>query len=104
MQQFDICRLRPTGDRRRAVALVVILQADLMSDLETRVVAPVAPINDFKPISKMRPEFEVAGKRYHMIADRMSVLTRKEIGSVVASVQDRQWDIRRALDLVFVGV
>jgi len=28
----------------------------------------------------------------------------KDIKKVVGSMKDREWDIRRALDLVFVGV
>jgi RNase P/RNase MRP subunit p30 len=52
----------------------------------------------------LRPEFQISGKRYRLITDRLSVLARKDIGAVVTSASNREWDIRRALDLVFVGV
>jgi hypothetical protein len=55
-------------------------------------------------LGRLRPEIEVARNRYRLIADRMSVLTRKDIGAVVVSSQDREWDTRRSLDLAFVGM
>ena len=75
-----------------------------MSSLETRVAAPLVLINAIPAIARLRPEFVVAGQRRVMVADRMSVLPCKDIGTVVTSARDREWDIRRALDLVFVGV
>jgi toxin CcdB len=104
MRQFDICRLRTTGGAKRSTALVIILQADLLDAVDTRVVAPLVPIDAMPALGKLRPEFQVAGKRYRMITDRISVLTCKDIGIVIAAAHDREWDIRRALDLVFVGV
>ena len=104
MQQFDVCRLRPIGGAKRAVALVVILQADLRDTVETCVVAPLVPIEALPAIPRLRAQFQISGKRYRLIADRLSVLARKDIGAVVASAKDRKWDVRRALDLVFVGV
>jgi toxin CcdB len=104
MQQFDVCRLRSPRRGQNGQGLVVILQADLMDALDSRVVAPLVPIADIPAIAKLRPEFVIAGRKHRMVADRLSVLLRKDIGVTVASLRDRQWDIRRALDLVFVGV
>ncbi len=104
MRQFDICRLRPAAGTKRTTALVIILQADLLDAVDTCIVAPLVPLDALPALSKLRPEFEFAGKRYRLITDRLSVLTRKDIGTVVASAKDREWDVRRALDLVFVGV
>ena len=104
MQQFDICRLKGARGATRTAGLVLILQADLMDSLETRVVAPLVPINALPTMAKLRPEFVVEGKRLRLIADRLSVLVRRDIGAVVTSARDREWDIRRALDLVFVGI
>jgi hypothetical protein len=104
MRQFDICRLRPPTGSKRTAALVIILQADLLDAVDTCVVAPLVLADTLPAIGKLRPEFEVLGKRYRLITDRLSVLARKDIGSVVSQGQDRDWDIRRALDLVFVGV
>jgi hypothetical protein len=104
MQQFDVCRLRAAGGAKRSTTLVVILQADLLDAIETCVVAPLVPLDALPAIPRLRPEFQVSGKRYRLITDRMSVLSRKDIGTFVASARDREWEIRRALDLVFVGM
>ncbi len=104
MQQFDVCRLRPATKGDRSPGLVVILQADLMDSLQTRVVAPLVGLDALPAIARMRPEFDVSGKRYRLVADRMSVLRSQDIGTVIGSLKHREWDIRRALDLVFVGV
>lgn len=101
MRQFDVCRLKGGNNRAR---FIVILQADLLDDVETRVVAPLSPLSEFAGPTKLRPLFEIEGKSYCLVIDRLSVLRRTDIGAVIASVADRQWDIRRALDLVFVGV
>ena len=104
MQQFDICRLKAARGTTRSAGLVLILQADLMDTLQTRVVAPLVPVNALPAMAKLRPEFIIDGKRLRLITDRLSVLACNDIGAVAASARDREWDIRRALDLVFVGV
>jgi len=101
MRQFDICRLKGGGSRAR---FVVILQADLLDEVETRVCAPLSPAPEFAGPIKLRPEFEIDGKAYRLVIDRLSVLRINDIGAVIGSARDRQWDIRCALDLVFVGV
>ena len=93
-----------SGGKGRSAGLVLILQADLMRSLETRVVAPLVLIGALPAMTKLRPEFAVDGQRRVLVTDRMSVLPCKDIGTVVTSARDREWDIRRALDLVFVGV
>jgi CcdB protein len=104
MRQFDICRLRAAPGTKRSTSLVIVLQADLLDGVDTCVVAPLVPLDALPAMPTLRPEFQVGSKRYRLITDRMSVLARKDIGAVVVSVRTREWDIRRALDLVFVGV
>lgn len=104
MQQFDVCHLRGPGRSTKSAGLVLILQADLLDTIETCVVAPLVTHDALPAIRKLRPEFVVGGKRYRLICDRLSALERKNIGAIVGSLKDHEWDIRRALDLVFVGV
>ncbi|MFM9943092.1 MAG: CcdB family protein [Hyphomicrobiaceae bacterium] len=104
MRQFDICRLRPVPDAGGGTQLVVILQADLVSELDTRVVAPLVAEAELPALLRLRPEIHHNGRRNRLIADRLSVLSVKSIGSRVGSCADRDYDIRRALDIVFVGV
>ena len=86
MKQFDICRLKAAGGKGKLAGLVLVLQADLMDQIETRVVAPLVPINALPAMAKLRPEFVIEGKRLRLIADRMSVLRRKTYVSSVVSI------------------
>ena len=104
MRQFDICRLRAGASGRRRTELLVILQANLNSDLDTRVVAPLVTGDALPAIGRLRPTIEFDGRPYRLISDRLSVLHRKSIGACVGSCADNEYDIRRSLDIVFVGV
>ncbi len=104
MQQFDICSLRPTTRGRERTDLVVILQANLNSDLDTRVVAPLMDESALPAIGRLRPKIEFDGKSYRLISDRMSVLAVKSIGPRVGSCAGSDYEIRRSLDIVFLGV
>ncbi len=104
MRQFDVCRLRPMTGSKRTTSFIIILQADLLDAVATCVVAPLALSSALPGLGKLRPEFIVVGQSYRLVVDRLSVILRKDISTVVASAKDREWDIRRALDLVFVGV
>ena len=104
MQQFDICRLRPVPSGRKRTDLVVILQANLNSSLNTRIVAPLVPEDALPAIGRLRPKIVFDGQSYRLISDRLSVLNVKSIGMCVGSCAASDYDIRRSLDIVFMGV
>jgi toxin CcdB len=97
MRQFDVVRLRDG-------TLVLLLQADLLSDVNTRVVAPLIEAKRIKPVAKLQPIIRIGRTPYVALVDKMSAIMTAEIRAVVASKRDQEWDFRRALDLVFVGV
>jgi hypothetical protein len=97
MQQFDIVMLVDKS-------LAIVLQADLLDTTRTRVVAPLLLIKGILPTKKLQPVFEVADKSYLMATELLGAVLAKDIKRVIANARDREWDIRRALDLVFVGV
>ena len=97
MRQFDIVEF---PDR----ALALLLQADLLDDTLTRVVAPLVRANSLKPTARLHPEIRVGRHEYVVLFDQLAAVPRSEIGRSVMSARDREWEFRRALDLVFVGV
>jgi toxin CcdB len=97
MRQFDIVRMNDGS-------LAILLQADLIDDLTTRVVAPLVSTAMIKDAPKLHPKFQVQGKAYYMAAELLSAVMTREIKQRVSSAREREWDIRRALDLVLVGV
>jgi toxin CcdB len=97
MRQFDIVQL---SDR----SLAVVLQTDLLDELSSRVVAPLLREPTELPESRLHPRFRVGRHEYALLTDRLAAIPSGEITKVVRSAKDREWDLRRALDIVFVGV
>ena len=103
MRQFDICRLKPAQPGGSGPALVVILQSDLLSELGTRVVAPLVKERELPPIGRLRPVVTHRGRRYRIIIDQINVVGVRSVGDVVGSAQSADYDIGRAIDGVFMG-
>lgn len=82
----------------------LVLQADLLDQFDRRIVAPLVPFKAFKPVEKLHLRFRLSRQDYIVVMDKMAAIPLKHIKSVEGSMKDREWDIRRALDLVFVGV
>ena len=96
MRQFDIVQLH---DRK----LVVLLQSDLLEERETRGVAPLISTRDVRPTPRLHVPVKVGRKSYFMATEKLAAIQRSEISSVVGSVADRDYELRRALDVVFSG-
>jgi toxin CcdB len=97
MAQFDVHRL---GD-----GLVIDCQSNLLAHLNTRVVAPLIPLDRApKPADRFNPLFEVEGAAYVMNTQFVSAVERRHLGAVVASFSDHSFDITGALDVLISGV
>jgi toxin CcdB len=97
MRQFDLVKLSDGS-------MAILLQADLLDSTQTRVVAPLILQKGVKPTPKLHPTFEVSGKIYLLATEQLGAVFASDIKKIVGPMKDREWDIRRALDLVFVGV
>lgn len=69
-----------------------------------RIAAPIVPAKSFTAVARLHPRVRVARRDYVVVTDKMAAIDIKAIRSVVGTMKPREWDIRRALDLVFVGV
>lgn len=96
MRQFDIVRLH---DKK----LAVILQSDLFDERETRLVAPLIALKDVKLTPKLHLKVMVGRKAYVFATEKLSAIERSEVASVIGTLSDRDYEIRRALDIVFSG-
>jgi hypothetical protein len=97
MRQFDIVRLR--GGQ-----LAVLLQTDLLDDRETRVVAPLFPSSVIVPTPRLHPTVRVGRRNYLVATEKLAAVARESIEAVLGSLANREYEIRRALDIVFIGV
>ena len=96
-KQFELFRL---GDG----TLVVVLQADLLSDLRTRVVAPLLPEETTPTMRGLTVRIEVEGRAYLILPQLMATLTLAELGTRVGSAAHLRDRLVDALDLTFTGI
>lgn len=96
--QFDLCRT-PGG------VLVVVLQADLLDGLRTRVVAPLVPAASVgRVLPSLNPVVTVGETAYLVMPQLAATLTLAELGETVGSLAMMRNPIIRALDALLSGV
>ena len=103
MHQYDICRNKNTTSRKR-VPYVVVLQADLLRDFHTVVVAPIMAETIATMISRLNPSVDIDGKTYRVSTAELASVLRSQLGDVVGNVQDQHRDFVGAIDLLFTGI
>lgn len=97
MAQFHVYEL---PDSR----LILDLQTDFI-DTGSRVVAPLIPLSQGPtPISRLEPVFSISGTDHALHTAEMAAVPSALLkGPAVADLTEFDYDIRRALDLVFSG-
>lgn len=97
MAQFQVYRLR--GGQ-----LVVDLQTDLV-ETGYRVVARLRPLGDGpRPFGVLEPIFPINGKLHQMMTPSLAAISALELsGPPVADLSAHDYEIRRAIDMVFSG-
>jgi toxin CcdB len=98
MSQFDIHRL---GDG----TLVVDIQADLLSAMNSRVVVPLIPASAAPaPIRQLNPEIVLDGTAYVLATQYLGAVRTAELGPVAGSLKSLDQRISLALDLLLHGI
>ena len=82
------------------------VQADLLADLESRVVIPLAPEASYasKLLKGLMPVLRLKGKTYVVVTALAPGVPRRALGSKVANVSEYRAELLAALDLLFTGV
>ena len=101
MARFDVYKYNS-----KTVPLVVDVQADLLTDLNSCVVIPLVPEAKAKkePLPRLKPIIQINGKNYILITTDIGTITRDSLGKRVTNIEDpyRQ-TITEALDFLFQG-
>jgi toxin CcdB len=99
MARFDVYAMKRGG------ALVVDCQADLLSGLKTRVVAPLVALEKAPPPARhLNPVFELHGERFVLMAQLLSAVEVRELGDCVGSLGEQGEVVLKALDFLVTGV
>ncbi len=98
MARFQVFELGTGG------VLALDLQSNLLDGLNTRVVAPLVPIEDVGRFAeKLNPRFTVGEKTYLMMTEHIGALPVKELGPVIADLSAQRDRIVAATDFLFQG-
>ncbi len=86
--------------------MVVDVQADLLSDLASRVVVPLVPEQKAKheKLPQLKPLIRVGDADYVLMTTDIGVLPKSQLGAHVTNIEDKHRDdITAALDFLFQG-
>lgn len=105
MAAFDIYA-NPEPRTRAALPYVIELQADLLSDLNTRLVAPLAPARQYKgAVPRLNPVIDIRGEPHVLLAQQMAAVPKRLLAAPpVANAQARRYDIIAAVDFLVTGI
>lgn len=105
MAQWDVFE-NPSARMREALPYVVVLQSDLLDELGTRLVAPLARKLHTGPgmTSRLSPTFTVRGEALNLVIQECAPFDARVLKAPVASLKAQAHLIVTALDAVTSGV
>jgi len=101
--QFDVF-VNPDPEFAEFHPYFVVLQHDVLGRLNTRIVAPLSAPKTIPFLERLMPEVTVNGSRYVVDMTNIGVIPVGALQDRVANLEDRRYDIVRAIDLVFTGI
>jgi toxin CcdB len=103
--QFDLYQNKNQASKGR-FPLLLDVQADLLSEMQTRMVIPLAPKAAFaeKAISILMPTITVQDTEYLAVTGQMASIARSHLGGRVGNAGKHRQAIVTAIDLLFAGI
>ena len=105
MAQFSVHKNK--NPKTRAIyPFLVDIQADLLRDLQTRVVVPLVRQTSMgkKPIDSLTPMVEVEGQRFLMLVPQLAGVALTELGPKVSSIAGQRAEVVAAIDFLVTGI
>jgi toxin CcdB len=96
MRQFDVCRLKH-GE------IVVVLQHDYLSDLKSRLVAPLVLAKQMKPVERIHVAVAFDDEQYLVVMDQLTAVSVSSIGRKLGSLIAFEYKLKNAVDRMFIG-
>jgi toxin CcdB len=99
MAPFHVYRLKSDG------FLAIDLQANILSDLPSRIMPPLYPVKDMSwSIARLNSRFAIEREADVVATQRMAAIHVSEIGENVADLSEFQDTIVAATDFLFSGL
>ena len=98
MARFDVYA------RAAEPGYMVDVQANLLSELNTRVVVPLLPV-ELAPrrADRLNPEFDIRGVKVSMVTQFMAAIPKSELKNFVTNVEQHGAEILDAIDFLHQG-
>src|SRR6185503_20027848 len=93
----------PSGRGRSLYPLIVTLKANIVGG-ESEMIAPLTPVTQNTPVTRLLPIVEHAGCRYAVMFPLMTNLPVRLLRHPVGSIAHYRDDLTRALDWLFFGI
>lgn len=104
MAQLDVHANGLASDAGEAPYLL-LLQADLLRDLGTLVVAPLYPLEEFGPtITRLHPVLQIDDQRMVLSTAELAGISRHNLGPYITNLEPHRDAIFAAVDLLFFGI
>lgn len=101
MARFDV--YSAAGDTGKSGYLLDV-QADLLGQLNTRIVVPLMPRTDAPaPAEHLNPEFDVLGLKVVMVTQFMAAVPKAELKQQLMSLDKERLAILAAIDFLHQG-
>ena len=98
MARFDVYA-NPSG-----LGHVLDIQADILSDLNTRTVVPLLPLAQAPtPAKRLNPIFEIGTTPHVMVTQFMAAVPRGVLGNPITNLARHDTDIANAIDMLLIG-
>jgi toxin CcdB len=104
MAQFTIYA-NTSAQTKQLYPYLLELQSNLLSDLSTCVVAPLATVSQYAHVAMTRltPTITIDGETYLLQTMQLSAIARKQLGKVVGDASANSHEIIAALDFLISG-
>ncbi len=104
MKQFDLYE-NVDPDSRETYPYFVDVQTDLLDDLNSRVVIPIAVVQDAKSFPEnLCPVVEIRNKEYALLTHQITTVSASFLAHKKGSLLLNRSDIISALDFLLTGI
>lgn len=101
--QFDVFA-NPNIEGRRWRPFVVVIQSQFLAHFRTRVVVPLVPKTEIKPVARLNPIVTIGGKELYFHPVELAHIPTEMLREHVANLDADRDRLVAAIDLVFTGI
>ena len=104
-KRFDVFR-NPSVNTSRHVPFLLVVQSELLEQLPTRVVVPLARASSIKGPSAtlLNPEFQIDSMNVVMLTQQIASVPLQVLKRFALNLESERSSILRALDFLFSGI